>query len=101
MKRKHFKTITTLKAELVSKGFSKHFVVENGQILCADTGKQYVPCEVRVMECYHFQGTDARPDNSYLYAVRCKDGTQGVAISMYGMQGSVQLNQLMRQSKAA
>ncbi len=101
MRIKTYQTVSMATKELQKKGFDADFVLEKGKMRCAQTHKTYVAKNMEILEFHWFKGDSDSNVNSIIYAVKCNDGQQGTVVSAYGMYGSAQINDFMKQVKVA
>src|SRR4029450_3801712 len=56
------------------RGFTEHFILVNGRLLAADSGKVFPAEEVMVSEYHRFEGASDPDDMAILYAIQTRSG---------------------------
>lgn len=94
----NLQTLSMVTESLRKKGFKASFVAETSDMIkCVETEKNYAPSDMKVVKLHRFEGESDPGDNSIVYAVKCNDGKKGVIIAAYGMYGSAQINNFMKE----
>ena len=90
-------TLSIVTEVLRKKGFKAGFMMEAKEtIKCIETEKEYLPSDLQIIKMHRFEGESDPGDNSIVYAVECSDGQKGIIIAAYGMYGSAQINNFMK-----
>lgn len=85
---------------LTKQGFSGRFILEKNYLMESNSGRQYQPEEVAIVEYHRF--FPKSPDNSQIsivFALEASDGTRGLLVSSYNAYGKVNLLEFMDRVK--
>ncbi len=69
---------------LKEKGYSKDFLIKNGQLYFEKSAQKYNPNQVKIETYYRFEGESDPSDSSILYAIVTEDGNKGTVTNAYG-----------------
>ena len=71
--------------ELAGRGFTEHFILVNGQLRAADSGKVFPADEVMIAEYHRFEGVSDPDDMAILYALETRSGLRGTLADAFGV----------------
>lgn len=82
---------------LREKGYVDEFIYQNEENLMQskESGKQYVPEEMKIVEFHRFEGMTNPGDMSIIFAVECIDGNMGTVLSSFGVYADLKLAEFM------
>lgn len=83
-----YDTLTDATENLLKKGYSYNFQVDETGKLTDNKGLEFEPAEVMLKEIHRFEGMTNPADSSILYAVETRSGEKGIVIDSYGADGS-------------
>ena len=89
----HMSTTSDKILELLKKGFSKEFQINEKCELTYAKGENFSPHQVKIIEFFRFEGESDPDDESILYALETENGVKGILSHIYGRELSVE-NQL-------
>ena len=78
------KTLASCMNTLHNDGFKENFMIKEGALHALDTGNNYAPSEVKILNFYRFEGESDPADSAILYAMETKDGIRGLLSDAYG-----------------
>lgn len=81
---------------LEEKGFEDSYKVEDGRLLCLNTGNAFIANDIRAVNFYRFEGVSDPDDMSVLYAIETMDGRLGLLIDAYGCYADTAIGDFMR-----
>ena len=82
------------------RGYTENFLVTEKGLFSADTQKLYTPAEVRIVDCYRFEGESDPADNSILYLIESRDGAKGLLSDSYGVYADPKVSAFMEEVDA-
>jgi hypothetical protein len=82
--------------ELAGRGFTEHFVLANGKLRAADSGKVFAAGEVMVSEYHRFEGASDPDDMAILYAIETQSGLRGTLADAFGVYADPGVGAFMR-----
>jgi hypothetical protein len=88
--------LTKILNGLLEKGFTEQFIASNGRLLSEETGREYEPGDIHVVNFYRFEGISDPDDMSILYAIKTSDGHLGTLIDAYGVYSDAAVAEVMR-----
>lgn len=88
MRNNQFSTLSIAINELLKRGFTHNFRVNENGMLEEKKGEYYTPNQVELIEFHRFDGMTNPADDSILYAVKTSSGLKGTVIDSYGHDGS-------------
>jgi hypothetical protein len=80
---------------MVRRGYKENFLVNEKGLYSADTQKLYAPAEVRIVDCYRFEGESDPADSSILYLIETDDGAKGLLSDSYGAYADPKVSRFM------
>ncbi len=80
-------------------GYTANFKATDDALENLDSGKQYRPEDLHVVNFYRFEGISDPSDNSILYAIETTDGTKGTLIDAYGAYSDPLVEKFMKKVK--
>ncbi len=83
--RTRYLTLSQAYKNLLDKGFVNHFEIISNGCVEADNGNIYDVEDLIIMESHKFHGLNNPIELTVVYAVRTKDGDQGIIIDAYGV----------------
>lgn len=85
---RRYLTLSQAYKNLLEKGFTEHFeIISNGRVE-SDNGTLYDTEDFIIMESHKFHGINNPIELTVIYAVRTKNGEQGIIIDAYGTGAS-------------
>lgn len=78
------RSMVTCLSKVVNDGYSEDFKATSGGLRSVSTDKLYTPDQVRVVNCFRFEGFSDPDDNAVLYVIETNDGVKGTLIDAYG-----------------
>jgi hypothetical protein len=82
--------------ELAGRGFTEHFILVNGKLRAADSGKVFPAEEVMVSEYHRFEGASDPDDMAILYAIQTQSGLRGTLADAFGVYADPGVGAFMR-----
>ena len=82
--------------ELAGRGFTEHFILANGKLRGADSGKVFPAEEVTVSEYHRFEGASDPDDMAILYAIETLTGVRGTIVDAFGVYADPSVGGFMR-----
>jgi hypothetical protein len=89
-------TMAGTMAELAGRGFTEHFMLANGKLCAADSGKVFPAEEVMVSEYHRFEGVSDPDDMAILYAIKTHSGLRGTLADAFGVYADPGVGTFMR-----
>jgi hypothetical protein len=80
----YMKTLNQCLEDLVAKGYTDDFKVENEKLTSQKTEKTFEAEQVRIADFFRFEGPSNPDDNTILYAIETSDGLKGTLVEAYG-----------------
>jgi hypothetical protein len=90
-------TLAGTMAELAGRGFTEHFILANGKLRAADSGKVFPAEEVMVSEYHRFEGASDPDDMAILYAIQTRSGLRGTLADAFGVYSDPGVGAFMRE----
>ena len=90
-------TMAGTMAELAGRGFTEHFMLANGKLRAADSGKVFPAEEVTVSEYHRFEGVSDPDDMAILYAIKIRSGLCGTLADAFGVYADPGVGEFMRE----
>ncbi len=84
---------------ICSKGYTRAYNFRDGQLRHRQTGKEYQPQEVEIIEQHRFRRHSDTGDNTVLFVVKCQDGTKGIVMPADGPSTQLDLLLFMDQAQ--
>jgi hypothetical protein len=81
--------------KLEEKGFSDQYKVKDGRLCCIDSGKEFLPEDVKAVNFYRFEGISNPDDMAILYAIETIDGRKGTLVNAYGLYADDEIEHFM------
>jgi hypothetical protein len=78
-------TVTETIDHLDRRGFSGHFSVSASGLRELDSGATFRPGDVRICECFRFEGVSDPADMAIVYAIESRTGVRGTLIDAFGV----------------
>jgi hypothetical protein len=82
--------------ELAGRGFTEHFILANGSLRAADSGKVFPAEEVLIAEYHRFEGASDPDDMAILYAIQTRSGLRGTLVDAFGVYADPGVGAFMR-----
>ncbi len=82
--------------ELAGRGFTEHFILTNGSLRAADSGKVFPAEEVIIAEYHRFEGASDPGDMAILYAIQTRNGLRGTLVDAFGVYADPGVGAFMR-----
>ncbi|HYS15663.1 MAG TPA: phosphoribosylpyrophosphate synthetase [Candidatus Binatia bacterium] len=83
--------------ELAGRGFTEHFIMVNGKLRGADSGKVFPAEEVMISEYHRFEGVSDPDDMAILYAIETRSGLRGTLADAFGVYADPVVEAFMRE----
>lgn len=83
--------------KLEAQGFTDQYKIENGRLVCFDSGVMFLPKDVKAVNFYRFEGISNPDDMSILYAVETCDGRRGTLVDAYGLYADDNVGAFMQE----
>lgn len=80
----HESLITAIE-ELRQKGYTLDFNQQENCLECKSLDRKFKPEEFTITHAYRFEGMSSAGDNSVLYAIEARDGSNGILVDAYGV----------------
>jgi len=93
------KTLVASLNNLVQKGYTEDYKVNDTGLQALKTEKVYQPDQVKVVDFYRFEGTSDPADESILYAIETNDGSKGTLVDAYGPSSDTKVTAFMQKVK--
>ena len=81
--------------ELARRGFTEHFILVNGKLRAADSGKVFPANEVMISEYHRFEGVSDPDDMAIVYGVEATNGLRGTVVDAFGVYSDPVLSALL------
>lgn len=82
---KTYETMNEAVSDLMKRGYSYDFNIENNVILCKQIDKRLSPEEFEIDEIYRFEGETDPGDENIVYAISSKNhNLKGILVNAYG-----------------
>jgi hypothetical protein len=91
----NLKTLAACMNKLQADGFTENLMVKENKIQALDSGKEYAPSEVKILNFYRFEGESDPADNAILYALETTDGIRGLLSDAYGPYADVKVTKFI------
>ena len=89
-------TLAGTMGELAGRGFTEHFILVNGKLRAADSGKVFPAEEVMISEYHRFEGVSDPDDMAILYAIETRSGLRGTLADAFGVYADPMVGAFMR-----
>lgn len=96
---KPYATLTDALEGLRQRGFTATFEPVDGRLKSQQTGRQYAPEVLRVIEHHRYEGASNPDDMSVVYAIETIDGERGVVVDAFGTYSDPMLGDLLRRAR--
>ena len=83
--------------ELAARGFTEHFMLVNGKLRAADSGKVFPADEVMIAEYHRFEGVSDPDDMAILYALETRSGLRGTLADAFGVYADPMVGAFMKE----
>jgi hypothetical protein len=83
--------------ELAGRGFTEHFILANGKLRAATSGKVFTAEEVLISEYHRFEGVSDPDDMAILYALETRSGLRGTLADAFGVYADPMVGAFMKQ----
>lgn len=93
---KPYATLTDALDGLRQRGFDATFEAVDGRLKSQQTGRQYPPELIRIIEHHRYEGASNPDDMSVVYAIETIDGERGVVVDAFGTYSNPVLGDLLR-----
>lgn len=94
-----YRTLSEALQQLIEKGFTVDFKLENDQLLNLKNGKKYRPENLLIVEYHRFEGESNPSDMSILFGIKAIDGVKGSIVSSFGTYADTSLIEFMDKIK--
>ena len=91
-----FPTLAATMDDLTRRGFTEHFIPDNGDLRAANSGKILRPEQVVMSEYYRFEGASDPDDMAILYALETRGGLRGTLSDAFGVYADPRVGAFMR-----
>lgn len=76
-----------VQTQLEEQGYKSNFAFRDGEMICVETGSPYAPSQLMIDASYRFEGSSNPDDMSILLALTASDGTRGMFMDAFGING--------------
>jgi len=83
--------------ELARRGYTEHFILVNGKLRAADSGKVFPADEVMISEYHRFEGVSDPDDMAILYALETRSGLRGTLADAFGVYADPMVGAFMKE----
>jgi len=95
-KHSEMKTLVATLNNIIKKGYSEDYKVNDKGLKALKTNKIYQPDEVKVVDFHRFEGTSDPGDESILYVIETNDGSKGTLVDAYGPSSDTKVTTFMK-----
>ncbi len=82
---KNYQTMSEAVNDLIKRGYTHDFNLEEDHLLCAVDGCHLMPDEFEIDEVYRFEGANDPGDSNIVYAISSeKHKRKGILVNAYG-----------------
>lgn len=78
-------TLADVLDDLAARGFTEHFMPDDGRLRALESGCAVVARDVRIREYHRFEGVSDPDDMSIVYAIEVSDGIRGTLTDAFGV----------------
>ena len=78
-------TLAGVMDDLASRGFEEHFMLANGRLRAASSGKTFAADQVVITEYHRFEGVSDPDDMAILYGIETRNGLRGALADAFGV----------------
>jgi hypothetical protein len=78
-------TLASVMEEVGRRGFTAHFMAEDGVLRAAGSATRYAAGDVTISEYHRFEGVSDPDDMSILYAIQTRSGVRGTLVDAFGV----------------
>ena len=89
------KTLKQCLDYVLTEGFKEDFKVVDGDLTSLQTGKNFKPDQIKVVNFYRFEGPSSPDDNGILYAIETEDGSKGTLVDAYGVYADEEVGEFI------
>ena len=93
----YMKTLAVCLSKMISEGYREDFRVTDSGLEALQSGKEYLPQDIRIVNFYRFEGESDPDDNAILYVIETCDGTRGTLVDAYGTYHDGRTSRFMEQ----
>lgn len=83
--KEHMDTLSQQMASLKNDGYNEEFSI-GSNVIKSNSGKEYKPEDLTVMETFRFEGESNPADSSELLAIESNDNRKGLLVLTFGPQ---------------
>ena len=91
-----FPTLAATMDDLTRRGFTEHFIPDNGGLRAANSGQILRPEQVVMSGYYRFEGASDPDDMAILYALETRGGLRGTLSDAFGVYADPRVGAFMR-----
>lgn len=96
MSTNQYESLLEALEDLARRGFTESFLLVEGGLRAAGSGRVYRPAEMAIVEHHRFEGESNPDDMSVVYAVECRDGVRGVVVDAFGAYATPGLGNFLK-----
>ncbi len=82
---KQFSSLIEALDDLRARGFTSDFDLKTDRLRCPSTELELHPEDFEIVEYYRFEGETNPADSAIVYAIKGKNGLNGVLVNAYGV----------------
>lgn len=90
------RTLAYCTSKAVEEGYKENFDAKPEGLISRETGKQFKPEQMRVVNFYRFEGITDPGDMAVLYVLEADDGTKGTLVDAYGTYSDYDVAQVIK-----
>ena len=88
-------SVTEALAGLSRRGFTADFEYTNNAFTAVDLGRSFRAEELTILEHHRFEGASDPDDMAVVYAIKSRDGVQGVVVDAFGVYANPELGEFL------
>ena len=94
-------TLADVMAKLAARGFTDQFRIAGDRLRSIQSGKLYVPGDLRLVTFHRFEGVSDPDDMAIVYALETRGGVRGTLTDAFGVYAEPGVGAFMEQVKRA
>ncbi len=94
-----FETMVEALNEMVQHGYKHSYKIKDGKAICLETGDEFTPEEMTIVEFHRFEGDTDPSDMAVVYVVENDKNINGCLIDAYGAYADREMSLFLQKVK--